>query len=116
MSRRTFWQGPYEIVAGWDRPLQHFFLDVYDHTTPVREDEDEVLLYSSLYEPPGVYERYTLEQIKATLRTHRITPPPTFYDDLQDDAQANIGNLTVTYHSTGGEHDGTNAEARTPNL
>lgn len=29
----------HEIVLGWDRPLRHFFLSVFDKTTD--EDEDE---------------------------------------------------------------------------
>jgi hypothetical protein len=42
MSRHRIAEKPKEIVAGWDPPLQTFFLQIPD---PAKDEEDEIVLW-----------------------------------------------------------------------
>src|SRR5215831_11356782 len=89
MSRRYFGNETYEAVAGWDRPLQYYFLDVYQRDHP---DQDPIFSNLDLLNPS-----MTLEQIADTLTTYGITAPPTLFADLHLDALVNRGDFDVHY-------------------
>ena len=51
MSRYEFNHGRYAFACGWDRPLQYFFLDVYDKEG---SDEDEPIFDNLTLGKPGM--------------------------------------------------------------
>ena len=52
-----------QVMAGWDRPLQHFFLDVIDPSAEKDEDKKVPMIYSSMYDRrPVVAGRGSLER------------------------------------------------------
>ena len=89
MSRRYFGNETYDAVAGWDRPLQYHFLDIYQRDHPER---DPIFSHLSLLNPS-----MTLEQIADTLETYGITAPPTLFADLHLDALVDRGDFDVHY-------------------
>jgi hypothetical protein len=89
MSRRTFGNDQYEVSAGWDRPLQFHFLDIYQRDQP---DSDPI--FSNLYlQHPAM----TLEQIADTLNAYGIAAPQTLLHDLRMDAEQNRGDFDEHY-------------------
>lgn len=92
MSQRFFKTAKFEVMAGWDRPLQYHFLNITKLDVP--EDEDDVV-YASLYEGPcGI----PLEAIAPKLEEFGITSlPPAFLGDLEADELENRGNLVFRY-------------------
>jgi hypothetical protein len=51
MSRHTIKKdAEIHVVVGWDRPLQSFFVDVYNRFP--QDDEDDVLFTAGLLGPP----------------------------------------------------------------
>jgi hypothetical protein len=89
MSRRYFGNETYEVVTGWDRPLQYHFLVISQ-----RDDPDGEPIFSNLFlRHPAM----TLEQIADTLKTYGITAPPTLLTDLNADALADRGDFDVHY-------------------
>ncbi len=81
MSQRVFHTDKYEVLAGWDNPLRYFFL-VIERLDAKDEDEDEGYAFSNLtLKNPAM----TFDQVKAVLKEFQITPPETFYVDLEDD-------------------------------
>ena len=95
MSRRTFRQGTLEIVAGWDRRSQHYFLDMYDESRPGTDQDTS--MYCSMNERPCVVEEFSLEQILTVLRHFEIEPPDGWVDALDDDAVRNVGDVEMSY-------------------
>jgi hypothetical protein len=89
MSRRSFGNETYEVVTGWDRPLQYHFLDIYQRDHPERDP-----IFSNLY---LLNPSMTLEQIADTLETYGITAPPTLFADLHLDALVDRGDFDVHY-------------------
>jgi hypothetical protein len=89
MSRRYFGNDGYDVVTGWDRPLQYHFLDIYQRDHPERDP-----IFSNLY---LLNPSMTLEQIADTLKTYGITAPQTLFADLNEDALADRGNFDVHY-------------------
>lgn len=88
---------PVEILAGWDRPLQGFFLVVEDE----REDE---YVYSNLDDPAlascgGLPAR--LEYFQAKLAGLGLALPQAVWDEIRGDARANRGNRDVEYDGGG---------------
>ena len=84
MSQRTFTRGNLSVFAGWDRPLKYFFV-VVERVDAKDDDEDEGYVFSNLRDRPPGKAGMTLDEIRAVLDKHSITPPPSFYDDLAQD-------------------------------
>jgi hypothetical protein len=89
MSWRSFGNETYEVMTGWDRSRQYYFLDIY------QRDRPETAIFSHLDLPnPSM----TLEQIADTLRSYGITAPPTLFADLhQDEVFDRGGDFDVHY-------------------
>ena len=104
MSRRSFdyahpRYGPLQVVAGWDRPLQHFFITL-EHYRPLCESERYLFdnLDSSTWPLPGPYiERLLIGDIRGILEHFRIPIPLNFIVDLLDDAQFDVGSYDQQY-------------------
>ncbi len=73
MSQRKFTNNGYEVLTGYDRPLNYFFLVVY------KDDEKE---FSNLdFANPAM----TLDEIDSRLRTLGIEYPTNLLADLLND-------------------------------
>lgn len=91
MSQRKFNSGKFEVMAGWDRPLQQVFFAVFDPTRPAAEDD---LVYASMYERNGPR---TVETVLAKMVEMGIVPPARLAADLHQDQADNVGNLQCSY-------------------
>lgn len=65
-----------EIMAGWDRPLRHYFLTIFDLGAQV---DDRETVWSTLEEPSPADNRST-ERLRAKLSEYGITAPDGFWD------------------------------------
>ena len=84
-----------QVMAGWDRPLQLFFLDVVDPAAEEDEDEEVPMLYCSMYDPRlivagrGSLERpfagLGFEELKARLVELCVDVPESFLEVLAAD-------------------------------
>jgi hypothetical protein len=74
MSQRKFRTDEYEVLTGWDSPLQYFYL--------VIENTEGEMVFSNLNLPNPAL---TLDQIREWFHVFEITPPPTLYTDLLTD-------------------------------
>jgi len=113
MSQHTYLttQGdkPVEILMGWDRPLQGFFMvveAVAPNATDVDEqdDDDDGLVYSNLLDgtlcAQGGLSR-ELGYFKAKLVELKLTVPDRMLEEIEADARANVGNRCVRYGANG---------------
>ena len=86
-----------QVMAGWDRPLQHFFLDVVDPATEEDEDGEVPMIYSSMYDPRlvvagrGSLERpfagLGFEELKARLSELCLDVPGALLEVLAADCE-----------------------------
>lgn len=93
MSQRRWSDGIYNILTGWDRPLQRFFLMIER-----RGDDPDQPFYSNLDDLslPRLGDM-TVEQVVAKLTEHKILIPPSLDYDLRMDRENDVGNLIVKY-------------------
>jgi hypothetical protein len=89
MSRRTFDDDLYRIVAGWNPQLQSHFFSVYE-----RDDPFGTAIFSTLRLQDLMV---TLEQLADMLNAHGLNAPPTLLSDLRMDAEQNRGDFDVHY-------------------
>lgn len=92
MSQHRFRHHNYDVITGWDRPLQYFFL-VVERLSGV---EDEYV-YSNLNDPSLPLGAMTLTQVTAKLAELAIPLPVTLMDELIYDMRHNIGNRVVDH-------------------
>lgn len=96
--RTTHQHRPIEVVAGWDRPLQEFFLTIqFLDTSPTEELE---FLYSNLDEPSS----RDLDYYQAVIARHQILVPDLFWPSIQDDQRLNRGTWIAIYDDHGTPH------------
>jgi hypothetical protein len=108
MSQHTFTTSQHgrtlEIRAGWDRPLQGFFLTVYIASTDEDGSDDDDFLYSNLTDLEllscgglprdfGHFER-KLEELE-------LTVPAAMLEQVRQDAHCNAGNRFVRWAADG---------------
>ena len=86
--------GPVEIMAGWDRPLQEFFLTVFDL---VPEAEEETL-WSTVNLPSSIDTKTTL-RIRTKLVELGIEAPEGFWERVE----RREANVTHTFGANGWE-------------
>jgi hypothetical protein len=87
------------VLAGWDRPLQQFFMVIeLDAPTDDMTDE-EVYLYSNLFDPNSV--RKDLDYFTEKLKEFGITLPNLMLDEIRKDCAQNIGNRQCVYGADG---------------
>lgn len=84
------------VDMGWDRPLQYFFLTVFDPNAP--EDEDDIL-YATLHDrrfraSGGVR---NLHDMMKLLDEQGITPPEGLEAALAEDQRLNRGNAITRW-------------------
>lgn len=89
---KTTIQGkPCEVMAGWDNPLQGFFLTIFDES----EDAEEECLYSGLDDPKtrmGFHPQ--VSYFKAILE--RFTAPP---EGFWERCELREGNVTHVFQN-----------------
>lgn len=93
MSQRTFVYADLNILAGWDRPLQRFFLVIEDQKDIEAENDNYVFSNLKLPNPD-----MSLEQVKQVLTDNGIEWPETLFTDLALDQKNNVGNLRHCYN------------------
>jgi len=90
MSQRTIKTKSLNVMSGWDRPTQRYFLVIHD--------SKENILFSNLRlndaDSLGVLE------IEMILNGFGIFPCDEFWADLQQDGWNDVGNLSQEYTCT----------------
>jgi hypothetical protein len=76
-----------EVLMGWDRPLQGFFMVIHDLEAPV---EDDGLIFSNLDEP--VSHPQVLDPFTDKLEELGIRVPAAMIEEVKDDQMWNVGN------------------------
>jgi hypothetical protein len=76
-----------EVLMGWDRPLQGFFMVIHDLEAPV---EDDGLIYSNLDEPDS--HPQVLDPFTEKLEELGIQVPAAMIEEVKDDQMWNVGN------------------------
>ena len=84
------------VDCGYDRPLDHYFLNVY---APGRHEEEQNV-YVSMYDPrwmatgrsPRLFGGLTLDDLQQVFREQGITPPEGLIPLLIEDAAVRRGN------------------------
>ena len=74
----TYKGKPVEIMAGWDNPMQHYFLTVFD----MDEDADEETVWSTL-DHPDTRDATGTERLDAQLAIMSIDPPEGFWEKVR---------------------------------
>ena len=90
MSRRSFDDGAYHVDAGWLPASQAFVLWIQARESPAL---DPTVFADHFYDRPS----RAVRTIAGTLEAFGITPPPTLFDDLRQDARLNRGDFDVHY-------------------
>lgn len=86
--KTTYNNRPVEVTAGWDRPLQGFFLTVLYLDTPDTVEYEYAYNNLDTTDPwPRTFDRFA-----DTLHTMGIALPPAMIDDIRADGRANMGN------------------------
>lgn len=106
-SFETTYKGrPISIVAGWDKPLQGFylFIELLDATGDDDEEEEDYYLYSNLGDaelaayyglPP------TFDYFVNKLTSFGLKIPDRMYDEIMKDQRQNVVNRRVGYNADG---------------
>lgn len=91
---------PITVVLGWDRPIQHFFMQIEKPAELVDDTArvlDENLLYSNLYEkdPFG----HDLDYYHEVLKHFQISVPDSMFNEVWIDSVRNAGNRFVKHEA-----------------
>jgi len=78
-----------EVIAGFDRRLRQFFLDVMDEAV----DSEERIVYTSLHEP--WLDWTDLQTLALRVGQLRLELPPTLLPEVRTDAANSAGNRIV---------------------
>ncbi len=74
MSRVTFKTAVHEVIAGWDRPLQEFFLTVFEL------DNEDWPVWSTLDEP-SMFDKETTDHLQVVLEADlQVEAPEGFWE------------------------------------
>lgn len=85
-----------EVMAGWDRPLQGFFMVIED----TNEDSDEGYIFSNFSVTPC--HPKTFDVFETVLREQGIAFPNGLLDELNVDKELNLGNKSKDWGRVGG--------------
>jgi hypothetical protein len=91
MSQHRFRHDGKNVLTGWDRPLQYFFLVVS------KDEEDDDYIYSNLSDRSLRNGAMTAEQVINKLDELDIVYPVHLMDFLLDDKRRNAGNEVQDY-------------------
>jgi hypothetical protein len=83
------------VVAGYDRPLDEFFLQIL-RAAPGDDAAPDEFVYTSLYEPGGDWS--DPQTLGARLAELRIAPPASFLPAILEDRRQRIGNRLAVHH------------------
>lgn len=86
--------GKLEVLAGWDRPLQGFFMHIEKLEAPEGEDGAVPYLYDNLDDdklPLGGLSR-SFDYFLPILKQHGIEVPAAMIEDIKADGAVNMGN------------------------
>jgi hypothetical protein len=92
MSQHHIWTKKYEILIGWDKPLQYFFGTVWDKAQ-ANQDNDEVV-FTTLSLPGGGVG--TIEELARLLRPY-VELPSHITAALAEDQAVNRGNASYEW-------------------
>jgi len=68
-----------EVMAGWDRPLRHYFLTVFDLDA---SDDDPETVWSTL-ESPSALDNTSTERLRKKLGSMDISVPEGFWERVE---------------------------------
>src|SRR3990167_6913354 len=93
MSQHYIDKGSLEFMMGWDRPLQYYFLTIFN-MDPELPENDENMVFSNLsLENPGM----TVTQIKRKCAEFNLILPRELIRNLESDKRNNVGNKIYRY-------------------
>ena len=78
-----------EVIAGWDNPLQTFFLDI------LVDDENEDVIYSSMFQGDGGF--FSLDDAKKVLMKRGIQVPTGFWEKVGKKSREEIYNFGTLF-------------------
>jgi hypothetical protein len=87
-----------QVMLGWDRPLQGFFMVIPRSTAASEDTSDSGYLYCNLLDPDlsrGV--SYSIEYFKTILEKLHIDVPEYVFSQINNDETCNRGNRFVRY-------------------
>jgi len=87
------------VDCGWDRPCQHFYLNVERTDAPNDEEPIYISMYDArLFNRPGPFlGGLMLDELRERLEELCITPPTGLIDALNEDQRVNRGNAVTTW-------------------
>jgi hypothetical protein len=88
----------YQVAAGWDRPLQDFFVSILPLDDISEEDEDPVLDHLAQLE---TLPYLSGEQMGTALAEAGLALPEAMVKALNEDFLANAGNVMRSFSPTG---------------
>jgi hypothetical protein len=87
------------VLAGWDRPLQQFFLVIEDLNPFVDASDEEVCIYSNLFDENAARQEFSYFENK--LVEFGISIPQAMKFQILSDRALNMGNRYCVYELDG---------------
>jgi hypothetical protein len=89
---------PVTVVLGWDRPLQHCFLNI-----PLEKEHEGDESFAPLVEAAVQTAVTPMEpdEIAHVLEQARIAVPATALAELESHMRSNLGNIVIAYDAKG---------------
>lgn len=85
----------YFVLAGWDRMLGQFFLDVEEVPQNENTPQEPIMLYESMYDSKAP--TLSWEYFASKLRELQIVVPDGMEQALNEERSVNAGNLTTNW-------------------
>tara|TARA_R110000751_G_scaffold133898_1_gene236271 strand:+ start:227 stop:550 length:324 start_codon:yes stop_codon:yes gene_type:complete len=93
---------PVQVLAGWDRPLGHFFLVIERLSEQTAEEEH--FLYSNLDDPDGGFSQVeSFAYFNEVLTTFGIAVPDAMIDAVEKDKAECVGNRVRDWTQENGQ-------------
>lgn len=98
---------PVEVLIGWDRPLQRFFLVVEKSNIECNDDYFQDVgdyIYNNLDDKnlhDGSFQYQNLDYFKGMLANLKILVPENLWEDLLNDKKLNLGNAKTRWDLDG---------------
>lgn len=90
---------PVTVLAGWDRPMQQFFLVIEDLNPLVDASDEEVYIYSNLFDEKAARQEFSYFENK--LVEFGISIPQAMKLQILSDRDLNVGNRRCVYELDG---------------
>lgn len=90
---------PVQVILGYDRPLDEFFMQVKHLDMKNVEDEDLPFVYATIDDPE--HDPLDLDYCRRKLVELGITIPETMYAAVQDDGRKRMGNFEAMHFADG---------------